>query len=227
MTINGIDIEVEYKPIKHIHLSVYPPDGRVHVSAPLQTSEAQLRMFILGKWVWLIEKREEATSYNVQPPREYVSGEAHYYRGTLYRLRVDVDARAPQRVYIEGDYLVIACRRRENAPVLLREWYRERLKEFLPDVVAKWAERISIPVPQYDVLEMTSRWGSCNARTRKLLFNLELAKKPVACVEYIVAHECIHLIERNHTDRFFRLLETYLPNWEQLKKELNEYPITM
>jgi len=227
MTINGIDIEVEYKPIKHIHLSVYPPYGRVHVSAPAQTSEAQLRMFILGKWIWLTEKIEETTSHNVQSPREYVSGEAHYYRGGLYRLRVDVDVRAQQGVHIEGDYLVITCRRRENAPTVLREWYRERLKELLPDIIARWAERLSVAMPQYDVLEMTNRWGSCNAQTRKLLFNLELAKKPVSCVEYIVAHECIHLIERNHTDRFFRLLETYLPSWERLKKELNEYPITI
>lgn len=227
MNINGIDIAVERKAIKHMHLSVYPPDGRVHLSAPLSTSDEQIHLFILSKWVWLIEKRETATSHNIQKPREYVSGEAHYFKGELYRLRVDVEPGEAQIVYIEGDYIVIRCRRKENAEGLMKEWYRSQLNNILPPLIQKWCERLNISLPDWEVLVMPQRWGSCNKRTRRIMFNIELAKKPLACIEYIVAHETIHLIEHNHTDRFFRLLDTYLPDWEKLKDELNEMPIVL
>ena len=107
MKINDIEVEIEYKKIKHIHLAVYPPDGRVHASVPEGTTDTAIRMFVLSKWVWLMEKREETTSYNYQTPREYVSGEAHYYLGDLYRLRVDIESSENQTVFIEGDYIFI------------------------------------------------------------------------------------------------------------------------
>lgn len=227
MTINDIKVEIEYKKIKHIHLAVYPPDGRVHASVPEGTTDTAIRMFILSKWVWLLEKREETTSYNYLMPREFVSGEAHYYLGILYRLRVDIDPSQIQNVFIEGDYLVVRCRKKENVPGILKAWYRQKLKEILPSLVARWAKRLGVELPNFEVLEMPQRWGSCSQAKKKLIFNLELAKKPVECIEYIVAHETMHLIERTHTDRFFRLLTTHLPNWERLKNLLNEYPISM
>lgn len=225
MIINDIDIEVERKPIKHIHLSVYPPDGRVHVSAPDGTSDERIRLFVLSKWVWLMEKRDAATSHSLESPREYVSGEAHFFKGDLYRLKVDICPVTSQSVSISGDYIVLTCRRRENAEILLKEWYREQLKEILPAMVEKWCQRISVEIPDYEILAMPNRWGSCNKQKRKIMFNLDLAKKPLVCIEYVVAHECIHLIERNHTARFFRLLDTYIPNWENVKEQLNELPV--
>lgn len=227
ITVNGINIEVERKTIKHIHLSVYPPDGRVHLSAPESTGEDQLRLFILSKWVWLMEKREKATLCHIQPKRRYVSGEAHYYKGQLYRLKVDICPDELQRVAVEGDYLVVKCRRWENAAPLLTEWYRTRLKELIPPMLDRWCKRLAIELPSYEILQMAKRWGSCNQQTRHIIFNLELAKKPIECIEYIVAHEVIHLVERTHTDRFFRLLDTYIPKWEKLKDDLNEFPVTI
>lgn len=227
MNINGIDIKVERKPIKHIHLSVYPPDGRVHISTPQTTSDEQIRMFVLSKWVWLIEKREAATSHHILPPREYVSGEAHYYKGELYRLRVDVNQGEEQNVCIEGDYIVVCCRRKKNAEGLLKDWYRARLNEILNSLIKKWSERLSFAMPEWEVLSMPGRWGSCNQAQRRIMFNPDLAKKPLACIEYIVAHEMVHLLERTHTDRFYRLLDTHMPGWEKLKDELNEMPITL
>ncbi len=227
MNINGIDIKVERKPIKHIHLSVYPPDGRVHISTPQSTSDEQIRMFVLSKWIWLIEKREAATSHHIQTPREYVSGEAHYFKGDLYRLRVDVVPGEVQRVFIEGDYIVVQCRQRENAKGLLNAWYRASLNEILLKLIRKWCELLNLDMPHWEVVvAMPNRWGSCNHATKHILFNLELAKKPLACIEYIVVHEMIHLIERTHTDRFFRLLNTHMPGWEKLKEELDKMPIT-
>lgn len=226
MTVNGIHIEVERKTIKHIHLSVYPPDGRVHISAPESTGEAQLRMFILSKWVWLMEKREEAIQHNIQSRRKYVSGEAHYYKGQLYRLKVDICPNEQQGVAIEGDYLVVKCRRWENAESLLTEWYRIRLKEIIPPLLNRWCKRVGTEIPSYEILQMVKRWGSCNQQAKHIVFNLELAKKPIECIEYIIAHEVIHLVERIHTDRFYRLLDTYVPKWKKLKDDLNEFPVT-
>lgn len=226
MIINEVEVEVERKPIKHIHLSVYPPYGRVHVSAPEHVTDAQLRLFVLSKWTWVAEKREQALAHAIQPMREYINGEAHYFMGGLYRLFVDEGNHNHTHVSIEGDYIVVHCLRQEYAGRILREWYREELKKLLPPIVERWAERVGVPKPAIDVLDMKLRWGSCNRQKRAILFNLELAKKPLECIEYVAAHEVIHLIERNHTARFFRLLDTYLPQWERLRKELNELPIT-
>ncbi len=226
MNVNGIDIEVEHKPIKHMHLSVYPPDGRVHLSVPQAATDAQIRLFVLSKWVWLIEKREAATSHTLEAPREYVSGEAHYFKGELYRLRVDVVPGTPQRVCLEGDYIVVQCRGRENAKGLLQHWYREQLEATLPSLVDRWCKRVEVEKPHWEVMPMTRSWGSCNKQTRHIMFNLELAKKPLGCIEYVVAHEVLHLVERTHSDRFYRLLDTYLPGWETLRQQLNEMPVS-
>lgn len=225
MEVNGIVIDIEYKPIKHIHLSVYPPEGNVHASVPNGMSEPQIRLFILSKYMWLKSKIDEATSHKYQKPREYVSGEAHYYKGQLYRLRVEIRNTGKQEVAIEGDYIAVYCRRQENAEDLLKEWYRLNLKELLPPLIEKWCKRMQIEVPSFEVKSMPKRWGSCSKEKKNILFNLELAKKPIECIDYIVVHEMIHLVERNHTDRFYRLLNTYLPGWEKIKDMLNEYPV--
>lgn len=225
MEVNGINIEIEYKPIKHIHLSVYPPEGNVHASAPEGMSEQHIKMFILSKYMWLKSKIEDARSHKYQKPREYVSGEAHYFKGQLYRLRVELRNSGKQEVTVEGDYIAVYCRRQENVEALLKEWYRDRLKEIIPSLLEKWCKRMQVDPPSFDVKSMPKRWGSCSKVKRHILFNLELAKKPIECIDYIVIHEMIHLIERNHTDRFYRLLNTYQPGWERIKDMLNEYPI--
>ena len=225
MEVNGINIVIEYKPIKHIHLSVYPPEGNVHASAPSGMSEQQIRLFILSKYMWLKSKIEEARSHKYQKPREYVSGEAYYFKGQLYRLRVEIRNTGKQEVAIEGDYIAVYCRKQENVEDLLKEWYRLNLKELLPSLIEKWSKRMQIEIPSFEVKSMPKRWGSCSKGRKHILFNLELAKKPIECIDYIVIHEMIHLVERNHTDRFYRLLSTYLPGWEKVKDMLNEYPI--
>lgn len=175
--------------------------------------------------MWLKSKIDEATSHKYHKPREYVSGEAHYYKGQLYRLRVEIRNTGKQEVAIEGDYIAVYCRRQENAEDLLKEWYRLNLKELLPPLIEKWCKRMQIEMPSFEVKSMPKRWGSCSKEKKNILFNLELAKKPIECIDYVVVHEMIHLVERNHTDRFYRLLNTYLPGWEKIKDMLNEYPV--
>ena len=226
MVVNEIDLEIERKPIKHIHLSVYPPDGHVHASVPQDYADEQIRLFVLSKYTWLKTKISEAQCHNYQSQREYVSGEAHYFKGELYRLRIDIITTGKQEVYIEGDYIVVRCRRQENAESLMKEWYRYHLKQLLPTMLEKWCKRLTVDIPTYEVKEMLRCWGSCQSAKKHIMFNLELAKQPIECIDYIVAHETIHLIERIHSVRFFRLLNTYFPGWETLRNQLNEFPIT-
>lgn len=228
MKINGIDIEVERKNIKHVHLSVYPSDGRVHVSAPADYSDRRIEMYVLQKWVWVEEKREAMRSYVYQGEREYVSGEEHYFLGGKYRLRVERRASGAYGVRTDGDYIVVSVHTGtapQHVRATLYGWYKERLTPLIGRLVKKWEALLGVSLSVWEIRLMAARWGSCSKARREAYFNVELAKKPVDCIEYVVAHEMIHLIERNHTDRFRRLLDTYLPAWEELKNKLNEMPV--
>ncbi|MBQ7649769.1 MAG: M48 family metallopeptidase [Victivallales bacterium] len=229
LEVNGVPFAVEYKDIKHIHLSVYPPDGHAHVSAPINTPETQLKLFILKKWVWLSEKIRKAKEHPTVPVRKYVSGEEHLWRGQSFRLKVIEDVTIVPKILVNGDYLELYApphSTREKRMQILNDWYRGRLNETLEAAVPKWEEHLNVKAEAWDILKMRARWGSCNSRTRTLLFNLELAKKPIACVEYIVVHELAHLLEKSHNDRFQQILQTYLPTWRELRRQLNEFPIS-
>ena len=195
MTFNGIDIEVERKPIKNLHLAVYPPDGRVHVSAPENYTNERIKLFILKKWVWIIQKRNETMSYIIQDEREYISGEAHYYKGELYRLKVIRDNSCSHHVDIQGDYINVYVHERtskENIANVLWNWYKEQITPTIGQYVAKWAKILDVKVTDWTVQQMQSSWGRCHKDTGKVIFNLQLAKKPLNCIEYVVAHELTH-----------------------------------
>ncbi|MDR2384945.1 MAG: M48 family metallopeptidase [Tannerella sp.] len=226
--VNTVEIEVEYKPIKNIHLSVYPPDGRVHISAPDTMNPESARLYAVSKLAWIKRQIEKVQSQERQTPREYVSGENHYFKGRRYRLSVIYCNNTP-KVELKGNTF-IQLFVREGMPIskraeILKEWYRQKLKEIIVPLVGKWEKILEVSALSYEVKQMKTKWGSCNTRTKRILFNLELAKKPLHCIEYIVAHELIHLIERHHTARFTALLDANLPAWRQVKDELNEFVV--
>jgi len=228
MNVNGIDIQIERKTIKNIHLSVYPPDGRVHISAPEDTSEAALKSYAMRKMAWIMQKQSLLTSYERQPQREYVSGEAHYYFGSLYRLKVIRDNAVLQHVERNGDYLEVYVKERaesQHIENVLFEWYRSELKPVVEKFINKWSMILDIMPLSYEIRLMTSQWGSCTPKSKRLLFNLQLAKKPINCIEYVVVHEMAHLIERTHSQKFRLILSRNIPNWEMLQKQLNEFPL--
>lgn len=228
MEINGLNISVEYKPIKNMHLAVYPPDGRVHVSVPEGYSDERVRLYLLQKWVWITEKREKVQSFNLQPERQFVSGEAHYFKGQLYRLRVMLTESIPMHAEISGDYIILYDHpgaTREHKAMVLYEWYREQLKPVLVRLIEKWQKILDVQLDEWEIRDMDSRWGTCSKAKKKALFNLQLVKKPTRCTEYVVAHELTHLIEQKHNDRFKRILYTYLPEWEVIRQELNVFPL--
>lgn len=226
INISDIFAEVEWKDIKNIHLTIYPPDARVHISAPLAMTEDAVRLFLIEKAVWIKQRVSQIVEQNRQSPREYVSGENHYYKGRRYRLKV-VYYNGPAKVEVQGNEHIILYARKwtteEKRSEILKEWYRSEFKALLPSLIEKWEQILGVKVNKWEVKQMKTLWGSCNHRTRNIIFNLELIKKPLHCIEYIVVHELLHIKVRLHNEEYTALLNRYFPNWQQIKDELNEF----
>lgn len=228
INVSDISVEVEWKRIKNIHLTIYPPNARIHISAPITMNEEAVRLFVISKKAWIRKRVTMINEQNRQTPREYVSGENHYYRGHRYRLKV-IYYNGPAKVEIQGnEYIILYVREgasKERRAEVLREWYRAEFKAMLPSLIEKWENTIGVKASRWEVKQMKTLWGSCNHRTRKITFNLELMKKPLHCIEYVVVHELLHIIVRLHNEEFTSLLTHYLPNWKQTKEELNRFTV--
>lgn len=223
ITIEDITVEVERKWIRNVHLSVKPPDARVHLSIPFFLPESAVRAFLLGKWQWICRSRERVLTRPQKPQYEYISGESHYLFGTRYTLLEEPISSGTNSVTIQGDRLIMKCRpaaTRDNRCAQLREWYRGQLRTMLTRLVDTWCERLDEAPVEWTIRQMRSEWGSCIARKRHLVFNLELARVPVECVEYVVVHELTHLAVQNHGPAFQALMTRRLPNWKQLRKQI-------
>ena len=222
---SSLSVEVERKKIKHTHLSVFPPDARVHVSAPADLSDADLRSFIVSKVPWIRKQVEAVLSQPRQSRREYESGESVYLLGKRYRLVVrkgdtEFEMRTEGRnVVMEGRGLET----RDSREAKMIAWYREELKRVLTRLVAKCAETAKEKEVAFEVRRMRNLWGSCNARRRRIAFNLALARVPVRCIEYVVFHELAHLVVPNHSMLFERRLQQLMPRWRDARKELNDF----
>ncbi|WP_306190948.1 M48 family metallopeptidase [Streptomyces sp. MK5] len=227
ITVRGIGIDVIYKNIKNLHIGVYPPLGRVRVAAPHQLGDDQVRLAVIQRLPWIKEQREQLQSASRQSTREMVTGESHYVWGVRRRMKV-VERPGRAHVELDGERLLLyvpagttAERRRE----LLDRWYREQLRHVIPDLIAKWEPVLEVSVPRWSIKRMKTKWGSCNRETGHVWFNVELAKKPPACLEYIVVHEMAHYLERHHDDRFTKLMDRFTPNWRSTRDQLNNAPL--
>lgn len=226
-TVRGIDVDVVYKDIKHLHIGVYPPEGRVRIAAPRRLDDDQVRLAVVQRLTWIKRQREQLRSVERQTEREMVTGESHYVWGVRRRLKV-VERPGRAHLEIDGERLTLyvaaetpPAKRREY----LDEWYREQLRQALPGLIAKWEQRLGVTVPKWTIRRMKTKWGSCNRETRHVWFNVELAKKHPDCLEYIVVHEMTHYFERNHGDPFVDLMNQHLPDWESRRRLLNAEPL--
>ena len=219
-------IEVFRKPIKNIHLRIYPPEGIIRISAPEKMELDSIRLFAITKSGWIKKKQQELKNFSRQSERKYVSGESHYFKGNRYRLKVIFQHTDPH-IELQGNQFINLYVRKEASVdrrgEILKDWYRLNLNEMLGVLVPKWEKILGVTVDHWEVKQMKTLWGSCNSKRKSILFNLELAKKPSHCIEYIVAHELAHLIERNHNERFTTLLDVNLPNWRLVKEQLNDF----
>jgi predicted metal-dependent hydrolase len=228
MTVSGLQVSVVRKPIKNLHLGVYPPDGRVRVAAPMAVSDAAVRVAVIGRLRWIKQKQAGFDGQSRESPREMTSGESHYYRGRRYRLQV-VATDGPPRVEVRGHQSLVLHVRpgatAEDRERLLQGWYRDRLREVASRLLARWQEKLGVEVAAWGIKRMKTKWGSCNPKAGRVWLNLELIKKPPACLEYVLVHELTHLLVAKHDDRFLRLMDRHLPSWRRRRAELNATPL--
>jgi len=227
ITISGLRVSVVRKAIKNLHLGVYPPNGRVRVAAPLRVSDDAVRLAVIGKLGWIKRQRARFESQPRQSEREMVSGESHYFLGRRYRLRV-VKHDGPSLVARRKSAIELHVRPETSAEQrerMLQHWYRQQLKTLIPAFVEKWQAALGVELAHCGIKRMKTKWGSCNAESGRIWLNLELAKKPVQCLEYIVVHELAHLVQRRHDARFTALMDEHLPQWRMHRQELNFAPL--
>ncbi len=226
--LGDIDIDVYLKDIKNIHLSVHPPTGRVRISAPSRMNLDSIRAFALTKLGWIKEHRRRFQEQERETPREYIDRESHYFFGKRYLLRV-VDENRRGYVTLTKSTIDLHVKKRTSAEKrheLMNEWYRKELKVALPEIIRRWEKRIGVSTDNWGIKLMKTRWGSCNRRARRIWINLELAKKPPICLEYVIVHELVHLLEGHHNDNFKKLMDTFMPLWRAYREQLNRFPMS-
>lgn len=223
MTVGGLAVEVVRKDIKNLHLGVYPPAGRVRIAAPVSMGDESIRLAVVEKLAWIKRQRAAFAQQPRQSTREMVSGESHYFLGRRYRLRMR-EQEGPARVEIRAlrmlDLYVRPGSTPEKRLEVLQDWYRAQLREQIPRLATKWQKKLRVQARHWNIKKMKTKWGSCSIEARRIWLNLELAKKPVRCIEYIVVHELVHLIEHNHGDRFTALMDRHMPDWRHRRLEL-------
>ena len=229
ITISNIKIDVVRKNIKNIHLAVYPPTGRVRIAVPLRVNEDTVRLFAISKLGWIKRHQRKFEGQERMSPREYKHRESHYFQGKRYLLNI-IEADAPPKVVLQSKtYIDLYVRPRTPTAKrhkIMNEWYRKELKKIIPKLIEKWKKRMNVKVNEWQIKLMKIKWGSCNIEKKRIWLNLELTKKSINCLEYIIVHEMVHLLERHHNDKFLFYMEAYLPNWKQLKNELNKLPVS-
>lgn len=228
ITIAGIPVEITRKSgQKNLYIRVNPPEGTVTVSAPVEASEDAIHHFVLRKIPEITKVRDRMLAQPRQSKREYVSGEACYLWGKPYMLQVIYNGsyyhidKTPNKIIMT----VPEGTSEDNRAKALTEWYRAELKRILPDLLERCEERVGVEVSSCNIKNMKTRWGSCNIPEKRILLNLQLVKKPVECLEYVIIHELVHLLEKNHTNRFRALVEKNCPNWREIRRLLTEMPL--
>ena len=229
ISIANIEIDIIRKDIKNMHLAVYPPDGKIRLSAPIKTDSEVVRLFAISKLSWIKKHVKNFREQARETPRDYTSGESHHYQGKRHLLNVK-EHNGYNKVELSGfnkiNLYVKADSTREQRSKLMKEWYRKSLKEQIPELLNKWENIIGVKADDWGVKQMKTKWGACNIGAKRIWLNLELAKKPTICLEYIIVHELVHLLERNHNDRFIAYMNQFMPKWRLFRNELNSLPVS-
>lgn len=223
MIVSGIDVRIDRKKIKNMHLYVKPPNGIVSVSAPLNIKDDSIERFVRTKITWIKTQKSSFSQQLRQTERQYVSGETLYLWGKQYFLQVDIGKKG--NIEISGNTVIFTVRQDSSVKQrdkFINEWYRKQLKNEITIFLPKWESETDIKCDSWQTKYMTSKWGTCNIKDRKIWLNLQLAKKPIECLEYIILHELIHMRVKNHNADFIALMDRYMPSWRDVKKKLNE-----
>lgn len=223
--IGDIEIEVTFKDIKNLHLSVHPPLGRVTISSPEFYDLNKVRIYAATKLAWIKKEQRKFLAQEREPKRDFVNQESHYFLGTRYLLKIEEAKR--NSVILKGKKLLIQSTNLDKVHLekLLYAFYRKELRKMLNQMLEKHIQIMNLKLPPFKIRFMKTKWGSCAVDNGRIWFNIELAKKPLECIEYVVVHELVHLLERHHNKRFILLMDQYYPSWRTQKKLLNELPL--
>ena len=228
ITVRGIEVQIIRKAIKNLHLAVYPPDGQVRVAAPAHVNDENVRLAVIDRLAWVKRQQQHFREQPRQSERHYISGECHYFLGRRCRLEVIERTGKAEIQLLKSGRLKMFVRPGASGEVkekLLNDWYRQALKQRVPELLSKWQPIVGKEVRAWGIKKMKTKWGSCNIEQRRIWLNLELAKKPPECLEYILVHELVHLHERHHNERFRKLLEGVMPDWRARVNVLNSSPL--
>lgn len=225
--LGDLHIEVVRKSIKHVHLSVHPPLGQVKMSAPERMQLDTLRAYAISRLLWIRQQQRKISEQEREAPRDYVDRESHYLWGKRYLLTV-LEQDVPPQVLKKTNALVLRVRPGssvKNRADVMAGWYREQLRTVLPALIKKWEPVIGVKIERCFIQHMKTRWGSCNPSAATIRLNTELAKKPKECLEYILAHEMVHMLEPSHNERFVSLMNLVMPDWQHRRNRLNRLPV--
>jgi predicted metal-dependent hydrolase len=225
--IGEIAIAVARKDIKHVHLSVHPPSGRVTLVAPRGTRPEVARAYAVSKLGWIRDQQAKLRGQARETPRQFVERESHYLWGRRYLLSVR-EKEAKPSVQLDHRRIVLTIRpqtSKSKREAVLHEWHKSLLHDALPELMLKWERRLGVKVAGYFLQRMKTKWGSCNHRARNIRLNTELVKKPKDLLEYVVVHEMLHLIAPTHSEQFLALMSKHYPSWREARAELNELPL--
>lgn len=226
--IEGIPVELIRKRIRFLNLTVYPPDGRVRVSAPLRAADGDIRAFVRSRRDWIGRQQERMRRIPAPPKREYETGETHYFRGEPHRLEVLPAEGRRGRVEHDPDarilrLIVPAGIARAGREALLDLWYRSELARLIPPVLARWESIAGVEAHDWGIKRMKTKWGTCNTRTRRIWIGLDLIKKAPVCLDYLMIHELTHLHEPGHGPRFKALMDRFMPDWRAHREALKTW----
>ena len=220
--VSGLEIAIERKDIKNLHIGVYPPNGKIRVATPLKLNDEAVRLAVISRLSWIKKQQQSFLKQPRQTKREMVSGESHYLFGKRYLLDLKYE-NIKHKIVKKHTKLQLFVKENtsiENRLKVLEKYYRENLTIELEKFIDKWKNVIGIEIDAWKIQKMKTKWGSCNIESKRLLFNLELAKVPIECIEYIVVHEMLHLLELHHNDNFKALMDKYISDWQSRKEEL-------
>ena len=222
--LNNIEIQVTKKKIKNLHLSVMPPNGSVKISAPIEVSDDAIIAFASSRLGWIKAQIATFENHERESKREYVSGESFYLFGRRYLLNVIHTNK--NKIEIQNDRIILGLKKNttnDQKINFVTNWYRNELRKELKKLLEIWQTRTRLIPVSWQIKDMKTKWGSCTKNKGKLWFNLQLAKKPIDCIEYVVLHELIHLKVEKHNNEFKNLMQQYMPNWQERKSTLNNF----
>lgn len=224
--VGAVEVEVRFKQIKNLHLSVHPPDGRVTVSSPDFYDLEKVKIYLATKLSWIKKEQRKMQEQEREAEKMFITRESHQFLGRRYLLRI-VEANRPKvvRKHSELELHAVPGATAEQKRKTLYNWYKKELEKVILKYLSKYLKIMNLQLDSFGIRKMRTKWGSCVTENKRIWFNIELAKKPEACIEYIVVHELVHLVERHHNKNFVILMDKYLVNWRVQKKFLNELPV--